>query len=89
MHLTIPSPLSKHLRGISEIALKAYTLADMVSELQAEHPKLYELLFTPEGTLTGFVNFYLNQECVTRQLHLDKALKDSDTLEVVVSVSGG
>ena len=89
MHLIIPSPLSKHLGGISKIALKACTLADMVSELQAEHPKLYELLFTPQGTLNGFVNFYLHQECVTRQLHLDRALKNSDTLEIVVSVSGG
>lgn len=89
MNLIIPLPLSQHLEGLNKIALKAHTLADVVPELQAEHPKLYQLLFSSQGLPNGFVNFYVNQECITRQLHLDRTLKDNDALEIMVSVSGG
>ena len=89
MNLIIPSPLSKHCGELKEIVLEAHTLPDIVSELRAKHSRLYELLFTPQGVLSGFVNFYLNQTCVTGKLHLDEKLQDSDTLEIVVSVSGG
>ena len=89
MNLIIPPALSKHLDGVNKITLKARTLASVMPELRAEHPKLYELLFTSQGIPNGFVNFYLDQECVTRQLHLDKDLKDNDSLEIVASVSGG
>jgi hypothetical protein len=85
----LPSPISSHLQGLSRLELTANTLQVMVTELREQYPKVYGVLFTPQGTLNGFVNIYLNQERVSDQLHTDRQLPDGAVLEVVVSVSGG
>ncbi len=87
--LTLPPPISTHLQGLSRLELKANTLQAMVGELREQYPKLYGVLFTPQGTLNGFVNIYLNQTRVSDQLHTDRVLNEGDVLEVLVSVSGG
>ncbi len=89
MRITIPPSLVSRLEGLNEIVLEACTLADVTSEIYTKYPKLYNLLFTPQGTLNGFVNFYLNYECVTHELLRSTPINDADLLEIVVSVSGG
>lgn len=89
MVINIPAPISAHLQGLTQIELKANTLPAVVTELRKQYPKLYGLLFTSQDTLNGFVNIYLNQARVSDQLHIHRELRDSDILEIVVSVSGG
>ena len=87
--LTIPSPISTHLQGVTEIELDAHTLPSVVHELQEKHPKLYSMIFNSKGALSGFVNIYLNGARVSDQLNVNHLLKPSDQIEIVVSVSGG
>ena len=89
MFLVLPPPISSRLNGLNRIALKAQSLAALVRELREQHPELYGLLFTPKGTLNGFVNLYINQQRVSHQLSSDAALPDDTVVEAVVSVSGG
>lgn len=89
MRITIPPSLANRLEGLNEIAVEASTLFDVTSEIYNKYPKLYHLLFTKKGTLNGFVNFYLNYECVTHELLRSMPVNDADLLEIVVSVSGG
>jgi hypothetical protein len=60
----------------------------IAAELEKHAPSLYAILFQA-GSLNGFVNFYLNQQCLTRTLDENLNIGDDDVIKVVVSVSGG
>ena len=86
--LKLPPPLSAHLNGIKHIQLNSKTLAELPQEIKHHHPKAYELLFTQQGKLNGYVNIFLHQKRIS-DFQENYTLNSNDILEVVVSISGG
>lgn len=85
----IPTPLRQYAGKQADVAVKAGTVGEALSELVSKHPELRRHLYTDEGKLRAFVNVYVNDEDV-RYLQKDAtALKDSDTISIVPSIAGG
>ncbi|MCD6048043.1 MAG: hypothetical protein K0S08_1690 [Gammaproteobacteria bacterium] len=79
--------LKKYCTGQEEFSLDTNTLNSFKNELKNIYPDLYNVIFNNEGQLNGFVNIYLNG---SRLNFVDtKDLNPSDTLEIIVSISGG
>ena len=74
----------------AEIAVDALDVADALTSLTAQYPRLRRHLFTEQGSLRPHVNVYVNQDEV-RALPggLATPLGRGDVLMILPSVAGG
>jgi sulfur-carrier protein len=85
----IPTILRSYTGGSKAVSGSGETLADLLSDLDAQHPGLKGRLITPEGGLHRFVNIYVNDEDVRFLGSLDAKLNDGDTVTILPAVAGG
>jgi molybdopterin converting factor small subunit len=85
----IPTPLRQYAGKQADIAVKARTVAEALSELVSQHPELRRHLYTEDGKLRSFVNVYLNDEDVRYLQKEATPVKDNDTISIVPSIAGG
>lgn len=85
----IPTPLRQYAGKQADIAVKGSTVADVLSDLVAQHPDLRRHLYTDDGKLRAFVNVYVNDEDVRYLQKEATTVKDSDTISIVPSIAGG
>jgi len=85
----IPTPLREYAGKQADIAVKGSTVADVLSDLVAQHPDLRRHLYTDDGKLRAFVNVYVNDEDVRYLQKEATTVKDSDTISIVPSIAGG
>ena len=85
----IPTPLRQYAGKQADVAVKAGTVAEALSQLVSEHPDLRRHLYTDDGKLRSFVNVYVNDEDVRYLQKEATAIKDSDTISIVPSIAGG
>jgi sulfur-carrier protein len=85
----IPTILRSYTGGSKAVSGSGETLADLLSDLDAQHPGLRGRLITPEGGLHRFVNIYVNDEDVRFLGSLDAKLNDGDTVTILPAVAGG
>ena len=89
MKILIPTPLRQFAAGQSAVEVPASTVGEAVKALISSHPDLRKHLYTDQGKLRAFVNFYLNEDDV-RYLQQDQTpVAESDTLSIVPSIAGG
>ena len=89
MKILIPTPLRQFAAGQSAVEVPASTVGEAVQALIRSHPDLRKHLYTDQGKLRAFVNFYLNEDDV-RYLQQDQTpVAESDTLSIVPSIAGG
>ena len=65
------------------------TIADLLTDLDAQFPGLRARLVTDDGALHRFVNVYVNDEDVRFLGALDAKLNDGDTVTILPAVAGG
>ncbi len=85
----VPTILRSYTGGAKAVSGTGDTLADLLSDLDAQHPGLRARLITPEGGLHRFVNIYVNDEDVRFLGSLDAKLNDGDTVTILPAVAGG
>jgi MoaD family protein len=85
----VPTILRSYTGGAKAVSGTGDTLADLLSDLDAQHPGLRSRLITPEGGLHRFVNIYVNDEDVRFLGSLDAKLNDGDTVTILPAVAGG
>jgi sulfur-carrier protein len=85
----VPTILRSFTGGAKVVAGTGDTLAELLSDLDAQHPGLRGRLITPEGGLHRFVNIYVNDEDVRFLGSLDAKLSDGDTVTILPAVAGG
>jgi molybdopterin converting factor small subunit len=85
----IPTPLRQYAGKQSAVEVKTGSIADVLSDLVAQHPELRRHLYTEDGKLRAFVNVYLNDEDVRYLQKEATAVKDGDTISIVPSIAGG
>lgn len=84
MMLILPSCMNS-----IEIELDVDNVSCLKPKLQHQRPDIYESLFDLNGKPYGFLNFYLNDSCITTQLDNDIRLGKDDYVEIITSVAGG
>jgi sulfur-carrier protein len=85
----VPTILRSFTGGAKAVSGSGETLAELLSDLDAQHPGIRARLITPEGGLHRFVNIYVNDEDVRFLGSLDAKLSDGDTVTILPAVAGG
>jgi MoaD family protein len=89
IEVRVPTILRTYTGGQKVVAGAGDTIADLLSNLDAQYPGLRARLITEEGVLHKFVNVYINDEDVRFLGALDAKLNDGDTVTVLPAVAGG
>ena len=84
----IPTILRTYTGGEKAVTAKGATLAEVVADLEANHPGIGERLLDESG-LRRFVNIYVNDEDVRFLAGLDTAIADKDSITILPAVAGG
>jgi molybdopterin synthase sulfur carrier subunit len=89
VEVRVPTILRSYTGGQKVVTGSGDTLAELLTDLDAQFPGLRGRLVTEEGTLHKFVNIYVNDEDVRFIGALDAKLNDGDTVTVLPAVAGG
>ena len=82
--ILIPEALQRYTDKQTTLNLKGETVSGCLNYLTKQHPRLGEVLMN-NGRLNSYANLYLNGQ----PLKNDASIGHEDTLELLVSVSGG
>jgi MoaD family protein len=85
----IPTILRTYTGGAKAVQGTGDTLADLLTDLDAQYPGIKGRLITEEGALHRFVNVYVNDEDVRFQGGLDAKLNSGDSVTILPAVAGG
>ncbi|MDX6327234.1 MAG: sulfur-carrier protein [Nocardioidaceae bacterium] len=88
IEVRIPTILRTYTGGAKAVDGKGNSLADLVDDLENNHPGLKDRLIE-NGDLRRFVNVYVNDEDVRFTGGLDTSLNDGDSVVVLPAVAGG
>jgi molybdopterin synthase sulfur carrier subunit len=88
VEVRIPTILRTYTDGSKTVEAKGETLADLIDNLEADHPGLKGRL-VDNGSLRRFVNIYVNDEDVRFLGGLAAELADGDSVTVLPAVAGG
>jgi molybdopterin converting factor small subunit len=86
--VSIPTILRTHTGGEKRVSASGATLAEVISDLDANYSGISERL-VDSGKLHRFVNIYVNDEDVRFSGGLDTTIADGDSVTILPAVAGG
>jgi molybdopterin synthase sulfur carrier subunit len=88
VEVRIPTILRTYTGGEKAVSADGSTLAEVVENLEANHPGIKERL-VENGDLRRFVNVYVNDEDVRFTGGLETKVDDGDQVVALPAVAGG
>lgn len=85
----IPTPLREFTDGESEVTASGETIADLIDNLEENHPGIKERICTEEGELREFLNVYMNDEDIRFMDELETEISDDDEISIIPAIAGG
>jgi molybdopterin synthase sulfur carrier subunit len=85
----IPTPLRSITKGAGEAHAKGETVADLIQDLERQHPGLRERIVDEGGEVRRFINIYVNEEDIRFLKGKETSLKDGDEVSIVPAIAGG
>jgi MoaD family protein len=85
----VPTILRSFTGGAKAVQGSGDTLADLLTDLDAQYPGIKGRLITEDGSLHRFVNIYVNDEDVRFLGGLDAKLDNGDSVTILPAVAGG
>lgn len=85
----IPTPLRKLAGGSSEVSVNGTTVAEVLENLEKDHPGFRERLYDDRGQIRRFVNIYVAGEDIRFLKGVDTPIKESEEVSIVPAVAGG
>lgn len=85
----IPTPLRSATGGVSEVAVSAANVREMIEDLERQHPGIRARLCEDGGELRRFVNVFVGDEDIRFLQGLDTPLPDGTSVSIVPAVAGG
>ncbi len=85
----IPPVLRSSTGGESQVEAHGSTVGEILRALAEQHAATKSQLFAEDGSLSRYVNVYLNDEDVRVLDGLDTSVKGSDTLVILPAMAGG
>jgi MoaD family protein len=89
IEVRVPTILRSLTDGQKVVAGAGDTIADLLTDLDAQYPGFRGRLVTEDGGLHKFVNVYVNDEDVRFLGALDAKLQAGDTVTILPAVAGG
>ncbi len=85
----IPTPLRPLTKNQGEVEASGATIAEIIDNLESNHPGIKGRMCDDTGELRRFVNIYVNEEDVRFLKGKETALKDGDEVSIVPAIAGG
>ncbi|MEU9131576.1 MoaD/ThiS family protein [Kitasatospora sp. NPDC048540] len=85
----IPTILRTYTDGRAEVTAEGATLAEVVKDLERNHPGISARILDDAGQLRRFVNVYVNDDDVRFDGGLDAVVKDGAAVSIIPAVAGG
>jgi sulfur-carrier protein len=85
----IPTPLRNLTNGRGEVEATGGSVADLLDNVETQHPGLKARLYDEQGQLRRFVNIYLNDEDIRFLDGPKTATKDGDIVSIIPAIAGG
>ena len=89
VQVRIPTVFRKFTGDAAVVEVAPGTIADVIDQLEQQHPGFKEQLLTGEGELHRFVNVYVNDEDARYLDKLQTQVAEGDTVSLLPSVAGG
>jgi molybdopterin converting factor small subunit len=89
LKIHIPTPLRQYTGKNATVEVQAATVGEALDGLVGRHPELRRHLYTEDGKLRAFVNFYLNDEYNRYLTKEETTVGESDNISIVPSIAGG
>ena len=85
----IPTILRTYTGGASEVTAEGATLAEVLDDLDANHPGIRARVLDDQGAIRRFVNVYVGNDDVRFLDALDTKTPDGVQVSVIPAVAGG
>ena len=85
----IPTTMRPLSGGNSTVKVDGATLADVLKNLNADHPGFDDRLFDENGALRKFVNVFVADDDVRYLDGLNTVVPDGETVSIIPAVAGG
>ncbi len=85
----IPTPLRPLTKNQGEVEATGATIAEIIDNLESNHPGIKGRMCDDTGELRRFVNIYVNEEDVRFLKGKETILKDGDEVSIVPAIAGG
>jgi molybdopterin synthase sulfur carrier subunit len=85
----IPTILRTYTGGASEVSAEGDTLAEVLENLDANHPGIRARVLDDQGAIRRFVNVYVGNDDVRFLEALDTKTPDGSQVSVIPAVAGG
>jgi molybdopterin converting factor small subunit len=85
----IPTILRTYTGGASEVSAQGSTLAEVLADLDANHPGIRARILDDQGAIRRFVNVYVGNDDVRFLDALDTKTPDGAQVSVIPAVAGG
>ena len=85
----IPTILRNDTGGDKEVSAQGETLAELIEDLEANHPGIKSRVLDDTGALRRFVNVYVGDDDVRFIGGLDAKITDGAQVSIIPAVAGG
>ena len=85
----IPTILRTYTGGASEVTAEGGTLAEVLDDLERNHPGIKARVLDETGALRRFVNVYVGNDDVRFLDGLQTPTPDGSSISVIPAVAGG
>jgi molybdopterin converting factor small subunit len=85
----IPTILRTYTGGESEVTAEGATLAEVLDDLEANHPGIRARVLDDQGAIRRFVNVYVGNDDVRFLDALDTKTPEGSQVSVIPAVAGG
>jgi molybdopterin converting factor small subunit len=85
----IPTILRTYTGGASEVSAQGSTLAEVLADLDANHPGIRARILDDQGAIRRFVNVYVGNDDVRFLDALETKTPEGAQVSVIPAVAGG
>lgn len=85
----VPTQLRKLTDGVPEVQATGATVAELIEDLERNHPGMRNRLMDDNGSIRRFVNVYLNDEDVRFLGGVDATIPEGAQVSIIPAVAGG
>jgi molybdopterin synthase sulfur carrier subunit len=85
----LPTILRKFAADEARVPAEGGTLAEVLKDLESNHPGITKNVIADDGGLHRFINVYLNDEDVRYLGSLETPVAEGDTVSILPAVAGG
>jgi molybdopterin synthase sulfur carrier subunit len=87
--IRIPTPLRKYTQGDEQVSASGATVAEVLADLEQNHPGIKARIFDDKGAVRRFVNIFVDGEDIRHLQSLDTPVPEAGQISIIPAIAGG